>query len=122
MGIFTPVTAYENPSDIVGVYEGGESIGTGGNLAVVSKRLELRADGTFTWNGVSFVESDSKTSHLKANSADDSRGRWQLSGYTLILTDTRGAVWRRIAFPYDDDRSPIKPDRMFFGGLLYKRQ
>jgi hypothetical protein len=121
MGIFTPVTAYENTSDIVGVYEGGESIGTGGTSAAVSQRLELRADGTFTWSGVSFVGADAKARHVNANRSNESRGRWQLSGYALILTDTSGAVWRRIAFPCDDEKTPNKPERMFFGGILYKR-
>ena len=41
--------------------------------------------------------------------------------YFAILTDTRGAELRRIAFPFDDDKTPLKPDWMFFGGLLYKK-
>jgi len=122
MGIFTAVRAFEDVSDVAGIYEGGESLSFGDNRAAASRRLELRADGTFSWAGVSFVGPTPQASRLSTGDNDASKGRWQLSGYSLILTDEKGAVLRRIIFPSDDEKKAVKPDRMFFGGMIYKRQ
>ena len=114
--------AFENVSDIVGVFEGGETLVSGASSAVVSKRLEWGADGTFTWTGVSFAGTTPQSSRLSAGTGDMSKGRWQWSGYLLTLTDDNGAVLRRIVFPFDDGKTAVKDDRMYFGGLMYKRQ
>ena len=119
-GIFTAVTPFASAAEVAGVYEGGESLGGSGGTAAVSKRLELRADGTFTWSGVSFASTASTASRVSVGGSGGSTGRWELTGMSLVLTDTSGAVIRRIVFPYDDEATPVKPDRMFFGGLLYK--
>ncbi|MSU50169.1 MAG: hypothetical protein EXS37_13980 [Opitutus sp.] len=120
-GIFTSVRAFGHAADVAGIYEGGESLAVGGVRAIVSKRLELRADGTFTWDGVALVGNTMQPSQLSSGK-DASTGRWQLNGYSLILTDSSGAVLRRIAFPDDDEKTPVKPDRMFFGGMIFKRR
>ena len=49
-------------------------------------------------------------------------GRWDLRGISLTLHPAEGAAIRRIAFPDDDPKTVVKPDRMFFGGLVYKRR
>jgi hypothetical protein len=120
-GIFSAVKAFEKMADVAGTYEGGESLAGSSGNAVVSKRLALRADGTFEWSGVSFASAASNASRVSVGGTGASTGRWQLSGMSLILTDANGTVLRRIVFPYDDDTTPLKPDRMFFGGILYKR-
>lgn len=123
MGIFTIVQSFADPAEAAGVYEGGESLSVGGSRAIVSKRLELRADGTFAWSGVSFLGNTTGSSRLSAGGVDaGSTGTWRVSGYSLLLADTRGNVFRRIAFPYDDESTPLKPDRIFFGGMMYKKQ
>ncbi len=121
-GIFTPVTAFGTATEAAGVFEGGESLTGAAGRAAVAKRLELRPDGTFTWNGVSFVSSNSGASELSAGSTGGSKGSWELNGFSLTLTADTGVVFRGIAFPYDDAKTPVKPDRMFFGGLMYKKQ
>jgi hypothetical protein len=122
MGIFTAVTGFETPSEIVGSYEGGESLVSGGNAAAGLKRLELRPDDTFTWEGVSFVGTTTSASRISAGGSGTSKGRWSLSGFSLTLVDDTGATLRRIVFPYDDAKTAVKPDRIFFGGLMYKKQ
>jgi hypothetical protein len=122
MGIFTPVVAFENPSDAAGIYEGAESVAAGGDNVSVAQRLELHADGTFRWAGVSFDCTESGSIRISAGSKDLTIGHWELSGYSLILTNAEGVVLRRIVFPQDDEITVIKPDRMFFGGLMYKRR
>jgi hypothetical protein len=122
MGIFTPVVAFETPSDAAGIYEGAESVAAGGDDVSVAQRLELRADGTFRWAGVSFDCAKSGSIRISVGSKDLTTGHWELSGYSLILTNAEGVILRRIVFPQDDEITVIKPDRMFFGGLMYKRR
>jgi len=121
-GLFSAVAAFASAAEAAGVYEGGESLAVGGDRALVSKRLELRADGSFRWSGVSFASAPGEATRVDVSGQGAASGRWQLDGYSLQLTDESGAVIRRIAFPYDDPATPIRPDRLFFGGLLYKRQ
>jgi hypothetical protein len=52
----------------------------------------------------------------------DSTGRWHAAGYSLVLIDSTGNVYRRIAFPYDDEKTPPNPDRIFVGGTMFKRR
>jgi hypothetical protein len=122
-GIFTPVAAFDPAVPIAGTYEGGESLSYRGNRAALSKTLELRPDGTYRWSGVSFLSSMTDASRVEAGSnGTDSVGRWQASGFSLILIDASGNVYRRIAFPYDDTKTPVNPDRIFFGGTMFKRR
>lgn len=122
-GIFTPVRAFDARTPIAGVYEGGESVSFGGSRAAVARTLELRADGTFRWSGVSFLSSESDATRVSAGASDgDSTGRWQASAYALTLLDQKGTVFQRIAFPYDDEKTPLKPDRVFFAGIMYKKR
>jgi hypothetical protein len=122
-GIFTPVKPFSPQTQIAGLYEGGESLSFSGNRAAVSKTFELRADGTFHWSGVSFLSSTSDASRVSAGATgEDSTGRWHASNYSIVLVDTKGNVYRRIAFPYDDEKTPVNPDRIFFGGTMFKRR
>lgn len=122
-GIFTPVKPFEASDAIAGTYEGGESISYRGNRAAISKTLELRPDGTYRWSGVSFLTSATDTTRVTAGSNGvDSTGRWHAAGYSLVLVDSAGNVYRRIAFPYDDSKTPVNPDWVFFGGTMFKRR
>lgn len=119
-GIFTAVRAFTDTSELLGIYQNGDAI-TDGNPAATAKRLELRADGSFTWAGVSFIGATPAAMRLSAGSGV-SKGRWELNDYFLTLTDEKGAVLRRIAFPCDDEKTVVKPDQIFFGGWVFKRQ
>lgn len=122
-GNFTPVKPFAANTAIAGTYEGGESISYSRNRAAVSRTLELRADGTFRWSGVSFLSSTTDASQVSAGAnGADSVGRWQVTPYALVLIDAKGNVYRRIAFPYDDEKTPVNPDRIFFGGTMFKRR
>jgi hypothetical protein len=41
--------------------------------------------------------------------------------YSFTFKDDAGKTVRQIAFPFDDDSTPIYPDHLFIGGTLYKR-
>lgn len=122
-GIFTIVKPFTADTPLAGIYEGGESISFSGNRAAIAKTLELRADGTYRWSGVSFLNSASDVTQVSAGSnGEDSTGRWHAGNYSIVLVDAKGHAYRRIAFPYDDETTPIKPDRIFFGGTMFKRR
>lgn len=122
MGIFIPVEPFSDEDELVGTWEGGESLSHGGSHVSVAKTLELREDGTFTWDAVSFVERESAETELSASAGGSSSGTYRLSGHSLLLTDTSGVTIRGIAFPYDDEETPVKPDRFFFRGTMYKQR
>lgn len=120
MGIFVPIVAFENDGALAGIYECVESLNPGS--APVSLRLTLRANGTFSWDGATFSAGKDGALTLKSGHDRTTTGKWELKGFSLTLTNVDGARLRRLVFPNDDDKTVIKPDRMFFGGLMYKRR
>lgn len=121
MGSFTPVQPITNAAAVAGVYEGGESLSHGGNQVAVSKRLELHADGTFSWEGISFVSGDTAATKLYAGANGGTAGSWQADAYSIALTDADGRVFRAIAFPYSVGETAGPSDHLFFAGIMYKR-
>lgn len=120
--IFTPVTPFANASEIVGLHRGGEVLNYPGGGAVTNETLDLKADGSFRWSGVAFVEAGDKPDDFVGTSSGETTGRWTLSGHSLTLTDAAGVVVRGIVFPYDDSSTPAKHDWFFFSGVMFKRQ
>lgn len=118
MGIFSPVKPFDDESDLAGRWEGGESLSGVAGRAMMSKTLELRSDGTFTWHSVSFLSSDSARTSVSAGAQGGTSGKWELEDYTLTLTSADGKTYSGVAFPYHDGSSP----RVFFNGILYKRE
>jgi hypothetical protein len=122
MGIFSPVKPLAAAAALAGVYDGGESLSAGGNRVAVAKRLELRADGTYVWEGASFVGGATDATKLGAGATGGSTGTWRVDPFALTLTDARsGTAFRAIAFPVDVGGTPDRPDHLFFAGILYKR-
>ena len=122
MGIFNPVKPFEDGDVLVGAWEGGESLSSGGNYAAVSKSLTFSGDGTFRWSSVSFLRGTTERTEVAGGSEDGTTGTWEADGYSLVLRDASGTEYRRIAFPYDDEKTPANPDWFFFGGTMYRRQ
>ncbi len=114
MALFSPIEAFLNVSDVFGIYQGGDQ---GGAIAA---KLEIRADGSFIWDGVTLVGPPA-ASMLEIKPGLSSKGAWKLDGLSLILTDEKGHRFRRLAFPSDDTKTIIKPDRMFFDGSMYRK-
>ena len=122
MAIFTPVVAFENSNDVVGVYEGSEPVGFDTHDIPVLQHLEISPDGTFSWRGAALTRSDRGVVEVSTGNAERTTGQWELKGFSLILSAGDGLVLRRLAFPQDDEKTVIKPDRMYFAGLIYKRR
>jgi hypothetical protein len=122
-GSFTPVRPFDPARPLAGIYEGSETVSSRGSRAAVASTLELRPDGTYTWSGVSFLSATSDASRVIAGAnGTDSQGRWHAGTLSIVLVDARGHVYRRIAFPLDDEKTPVNPDRIFFGGTLFQRR
>jgi hypothetical protein len=121
MGLFVRVSAFTLPSDPAGTYRGTETVGTDDASSGWSRHLELRPDGTFHWDAIALRGREAGRATVAA-SDQPATGTWELQGYSLVLTDSQGHSLRRIAFPDDDSRTVLKPDRMFFGGWMLRRQ
>jgi hypothetical protein len=120
-GIFAPVQPIRDQQSIAGTYDGGESLSRGGDWAAIAKKLTLGADGSFQLEGVTLVQGETATTILTAGADKSTSGTWTASGYSLTFKDQRGKTIRQIAFPFDDDSTPLYPDHLFMGGTLYKR-
>lgn len=121
-GLYAPVKPFGDSAQLVGKWEGGESISFSGNSAITSRSLDIRADGTFQRTGVASLRSESSESIASAGASAESSGTWVLDGYTLTLTFGDGKVMRGVAFPFDDEATPLYPDRFYFSGTMYKNQ
>jgi hypothetical protein len=120
MGIFTPVEGFPNDSHLVGRWEGGASLTSGGSHAASSRSFDFRNDGTFTSESVaSLRSSQSNGSSLSGGSQGTAAGKWHLDGgYTLTLTYDDGKVVRGITFPFNDG----KTDHFYFVGTMYRKE
>lgn len=120
-GLFSAVEPIESAAKIAGNYEGGESISFAGGSSAVAKGLTLNPDGTFRRGSVAAISTSTEASRVTAGGSGGSTGTWRVESYSLILTDEAGNVVRGIAFPYDDEKTPITPDRLFFAGTMFKK-
>jgi hypothetical protein len=122
MGLFTAASPFTDTKRLAGKYEGGISVGSGGNLAMVSNDLELRADGTYSMGSASSINSTTDRSTMTVGGSGENTGTWSASGYSLTLTDSKGTATRRIAFPWDDEKTAVYPDYLFWGGMMFKKK
>ena len=121
-GLFAPVTPFKNSEDLVGSWEGGTSVTFSGSSAATSNALDLRADGTFSGESVASLRSTSNESDVSAGGSSNHSGSWKLDGHTLVLQYKDGRTARGITFPYDDEETPVYPDRFYFAGTMYKKR
>lgn len=121
-GLFAPVKAFDDPSELAGKWEGGESLVHGGDFIAASHSLDIHPDGTYSGESVASVKGTTEHSEIGGGSSSSAEGKWQLDGWSLILTHPDGTTTRGIAFPFDDEATPVKPDRFFFNGTMYKKE
>lgn len=122
MGIFAPVEGFDDEEELAGKWEGGKSVSFSGNYAATSNTLEIREDGTFRQSGVSSFRTTSNDSTVSTGGSGNDSGQWSLDGYSLTLTYENGKSVRGVSFPFDDEETPVKPDRFYFAGTMYKKQ
>ncbi len=121
MGLFAPVEGFSNSKQIVGRWEGGSSMSFSGGSSMTSRSLELHEDGTFTGGAAATISAASSGSVATAGGHGKTGGKWELKGYALILNYDEGTVVRGVTFPFDDEKTPVYPDRFYFAGTMYKK-
>lgn len=120
-GIYAPVQPFDDASQLAGRWDGGTSMSFGGGYAAAAQTLEINADGTFRRDATASFRNESDESVATAGSTGSSAGTWHLDGYTLTLTFGDGKTQRGVCFPFDDEKTPIYPDRFYFGQILFKK-
>lgn len=118
-GTFRPAAPVEPGLTVAGVYEGGEALALKPNRAPLARTLELRSDGTFYWRGVSFFTRLRAPGVVEAGSNGyDTVGRWRAGAYCLVLVDSEGRIFRRVALRWPH---PVSSEQsgLVFAGTLY---
>lgn len=119
MGIFSPITPFANTQALAGHYDGGEAVGGGDRTRVASlQTLDLKSDGSFAREGVGAIRGSTDQVNFSGGTSSATSGTWTLSGYSIVID---GGV-RLLAFPFDDDQTPQKPDYVFIGGVMFKKR
>lgn len=123
MGSFIPVRGFRVGTSVAGTYEGGFSSGSGSTSGSVARTLVLRDDGSFSLSGAASVSATSRESRASAGASGNiASGTWKAATYSLTLTDSSGQAKRGIAFPWDDEKTPVYPDQFYFDGIMWKRR
>ncbi len=126
-GSFLAVEPFKDAS-IEGTYSGGSSMSFAGASTMIAKTLQLHRDGTFAFSGMTSMRTDteSKTdprdSEFYAGGGSETQGTWQLDGFFLVLQNQKGESVQHVVFPFDDKETEIYPDRLFMGGIMYKKE
>lgn len=120
-GIFASVEGFSSAEELEGRWEGGTSGTFGGTYASASRTFDLRGDGTFSGESAASLRAASSESVASAGSTGKSSGKWQLDGYALTFTYDDGRVVRGVTFPYDDEKTEVRPDRFYFAGTMYRK-
>jgi hypothetical protein len=115
MGNFCPVGAFDDDT-LDGTYSGGASVGGGAVASAVTVRFA--PDGTYTLSSLGSVS----TADAAAGSSAAERGSYEIDGNLLTLAPEGGAPRSLTTFPYDDGTEGTHPRRIFFGGVMLKRQ
>lgn len=120
-GIFVGMGPFANARQLVGTFEGGNSV-SGLGTAAVSSGLLFRADGTFSTSTAATVSSTTRQSTVDAGSTNAGAGRWVLTGWTLTLTDAAGRVTRGLAYPIETDAKTGQVMGFYFNNVAYARR
>lgn len=121
-GIFTPVAPIRNAAALAGVYEGGNSVSSGGGAAATARTIQFDPNGSYRTSGTSAISSSSARSDVTAGSSGTGAGTWTADAYSITMTDGAGTRTRLTAFPYDDPDTAVKPDYLFLGGTMYRHR
>src|SRR5581483_440301 len=86
MGMFVPVKGFTSDRELVGRWEGGNSMSGNGGYARSAQELELRDDGSFRGASAGAVGASGDGSAVSGGGSSSSMGKWKLDGYVLTLT------------------------------------
>jgi hypothetical protein len=115
---FCPVKPFARDARIDGIYAGGASVGGGALMS--NSTLTLRGDGTYTLSSIGSVATGTEAGTVGSTRAE--QGRYRFDENAVTLTPQGGAEQRYSSFPYDDGSAGPAPRRIYFGGVMLKRQ
>ncbi|WP_460546789.1 hypothetical protein [Hymenobacter daeguensis] len=121
MGIFVGMGPFANARQLVGAFEGGNSVSSSSGSAAAVSSLTFRADGTYSGGSASSFSTNTSDSNSRIGSSGETAGRWALSGWTLTLTDAAGRTSRGVAYPIEKDDKTGQVRRFYFNSVAYKR-
>ncbi|UOQ96214.1 hypothetical protein MUN81_13225 [Hymenobacter sp. 5317J-9] len=123
MGIFLAGRPFASASQLVGSFEGGNSISTSSGSAAAVSGLTFRANGTYSGGSASSFggRNEAGASTYSAGSSGGSAGRWSLSGWMLTLTDAAGRTSSGVAYPIEKNEKTGQVTRFYFNNVAYKR-
>ena len=117
-GLACPVKAFGRGEKLDGSFTGGAS--AGGGAVSSSRTLTLSKDGKYTLSSGGVVAPGGNVSGAAGSFASET-GTYDLSGNTLTLKPASGPARTILTFPYDDGTKGDQPRRMYFDGLMLKR-
>lgn len=121
MGIFVGMGPFANARQLVGSFEGGNSVSSGSGSAAAVSGLTFRADGTYSGSSVSSFTTNTSETNAHVGGSGEAAGHWALSGWTLTLTDAAGRSSRGVAYPIETDEKTGVVRRFYFNSVAYKR-
>lgn len=124
-GSYIPVESFDNRA-IAGEYSGGSSMTFAGSSSMIAKTLRLNADGTFQLEGAATIQTDvdensDSDTRARAGGTSGVTGRWERDGFYLTLMPNTGETQRHLVFPFDDEDTPVYPDRLYMSGMMLKK-
>lgn len=109
------VTAVANPQSLVGEY-----FHNGGNGSIqTAKTLILRADGTYTQEGVGSYKADDGERY---GGSSGNTGTWQYANHTLTFRAQNGTVTQKIAILPPKGSMSSAIGALYLGGTFYRRK
>ncbi|MBH8559812.1 hypothetical protein [Hymenobacter negativus] len=121
MGIFVGMSPFANPRQLVGTFEGGNSVSSSSGAAAAVSSLNFRADGSYSGSSASSFTTNTSGSNAHVGSSGEAAGRWALAGWTLTLTDAAGRTTRGVAYPIETNDKTGQVTRFYFNNVAYKR-
>ncbi|GAB3867632.1 hypothetical protein GCM10028824_10460 [Hymenobacter segetis] len=121
MGIFVGMGPFANARQLVGNFEGGNSVSSSSGSAAAVSGLTFRADGSYGGSSVSSFTTNTSGSNSHVGSSGEAAGRWALAGWTLTLTDAAGRTTRGVAYPIETNEKTGQVTRFYFNNVAYKR-
>jgi hypothetical protein len=120
-GIFCPLAGFPDGLKLAATF--AAPIGKGGTTASGARTVTLALDGSYRLSGADAIVAQKGLVGRTVAGAGTEQGTYRLAGTDLQLTPTGGKPYDVLTFPYNrNDDAPLKPDSLYFDGVLLDRQ
>jgi hypothetical protein len=120
-GIFCPVAGFPDGAKLAATF--AAPIGNGGTAVSGVRAVTFALDGSYRLSGADPVIGQNGAVGTTVAGAGMEQGTYRLAGTDLQLTPIGRTPYDVLAFPYNrNDNAPLKPDSIYFDGVLLDRQ